>query len=125
MVRLRNKKVDAVSASVPDVVPFGDESGDVLVVGWGSTYGAIRTAVEALREEGKSVSHAQLRYLNPLPKNLGDVLLKYEKIIVPELNMGQLNSILRSKYLVNSIGLNKIKGKPFTVEDISNKIIGE
>ncbi len=125
MVRLRNKKVDAVSASVPDVVPFGDESGDVLVVGWGSTYGAIRTAVEALREEGKSVSHVQLRYLNPLPKNLGDVLLKYEKIIVPELNMGQLNSILRSKYLVNSIGLNKIKGKPFTVEEIYNKIIGE
>ena len=125
MVRLRNKKVEAVSASVPDIVPFGDESGDVLVVGWGSTYGAIRTAVEALREEGKSVSHAQLRYLNPLPKNLGDVLLKYEKIIVPELNMGQLNSILRSKYLVNSIGLNKIKGKPFTVEEIYNKIIGE
>ena len=125
MIRLRNKKVEAVSSTIPDVVPFGDESGDVLVVGWGSTYGAIRTAVEMLREEGKSVSHVQLRYINPLPKNLGDVLLRYKKIIVPELNMGQLNSILRSKYLVDSIGLNKIKGKPFTVDEIYNKIIGE
>ena len=125
MIRLRNKKVEAVSSTIPDVIPFGDESGDVLVVGWGSTYGAIRTAVEMLRDEGKSVSHVQLRYINPLPKNLGDVLLRYKKIIVPELNMGQLNSILRSKYLVDSIGLNKIKGKPFTVDEIYNKIIGE
>ena len=125
MIRLRNKKVEAVSDIVPDVVPFGDDSGDILVIGWGSTYGAIRTAVERLRDEGKSVSHIQLRYINPLPKNLGDVLLKYKKIIVPELNMGQLNSILRSKFLINSIGLNKIKGKPLTVEEVYNKIIGE
>ena len=125
MIRLRNKKVEAVADTVPDVEPFGDDSGDVLVVGWGSTYGAIRTAVERLRDEGKSVSHIQLRYINPLPKNLGDVLLRYKKIIVPELNMGQLNSILRSKFLVNSIGLNKIKGKPLTVEEVYNKIIGE
>ena len=125
MIRLRNKKVEAVADTVPDVVPFGDDSGDVLVIGWGSTYGAIRTAVETLRDEGKSVSHVQLRYINPLPKNLGDVLLRYKKVIVPELNLGQLNSILRSKYLVDSIGLNKIKGKPFTVEEIYNKISGE
>ena len=125
MIRLRNKKVEAVAETVPDVIPFGDDSGDVLVVGWGSTYGAIRTAVETLRGEGKSVSHVQLRYINPLPKNLGDVLLKYKKVIVPELNLGQLNSILRSRYLVDSIGLNKIKGKPFTVEEIYNKISGE
>ena len=125
MIRLRTKKVEAVSQTVPDIVPFGDDSGDILIVGWGSTYGAIRSAVETLREEGKSVSHVQLRYLNPLPKNLGDVLLKYKKVIVPELNLGQLNSILRSKYLVDSIGLNKIKGKPFTVEEIYNKIIGD
>ena len=125
MIQLRNKKVEAVAETIPDVVPFGDESGDVLVLGWGSTYGAIRSAVENLRDEGKSVSHIQLRYINPLPKNLGDVLLKYKKIIVPELNMGQLNSIIRSKYLVDSIGLNKIKGKPFTVEEIYNKVIGE
>ena len=125
MIHLRSKKVEAVSATVPDIVPFGDDSGDVLVVGWGSTYGAIRTAVEKSRDEGKSVSHIQLRYINPLPNNLGDVLLKYKKIIVPELNMGQLNSILRSKFLVNSVGLNKIQGKPLTVEEIYNKIIGD
>jgi len=125
MIRLRSKKVEAVAETVPDVIPFGDDSGDILVVGWGSTYGAIRTAVETLRDEGKSVSHVQLRYINPLPKNLGDVLLKYKKVIVPELNLGQLNSILRSRYLVDSIGLNKIKGKPFTVEEIYNKISGE
>ena len=125
MIRLRSKKVEAVAETVPDVIPFGDDSGDILVVGWGSTYGAIRTAVETLRDEGKSVSHLQLRYINPLPKNLGDVLLKYKKVIVPELNLGQLNSILRSRYLVDSIGLNKIKGKPFTVEEIYNKISGE
>ncbi|MAV63952.1 MAG: 2-oxoglutarate ferredoxin oxidoreductase subunit alpha [Candidatus Marinimicrobia bacterium] len=123
MVQLRNNKINAVLSSIPDIVPFGDENGDILVLGWGSTFGAIRTAVEKLRNEGKSVSHVQLRYINPLPKNLGNVLLKYKKVIVPELNLGQLNLILRSKYLVNSIGLNKVQGKPFTVEEIYNKII--
>ena len=83
MVRLRNKKVEVVSKEIPDIVPYGDESGDVLVVGWGSTFGAIRSAVEKARNEKKSVSHIQLRYLNPLPSNLGDILLKFEKIIVP------------------------------------------
>ena len=125
MVHLRNKKIEAVLSTVPDIVPFGDASGDTLVIGWGSTYGAIRTAVEKAREEGRSVSHIQLRYVNPLPKNLGDLLLKYKRVIVPELNLGQLNSILRSKYLIDSIGLNKVQGKPITVGEIYNKIIEE
>ena len=123
MVRLRNEKVNVIAKSIPDLVPFGDESGEILVVGWGSTYGAIRTAVEDAREEGFSVSHIQLRYLNPFPKNLGDILVKFEKVFVPELNMGQLSFILRSKYLIDAIGINKIKGKPFTVEEIYNEII--
>ena len=123
MTRLRNEKVNVIAKSIPDLVPFGDESGEILVVGWGSTYGAIRTAVEDAREEGLSVSHIQLRYLNPLPKNLGDILVKFEKVFVPELNMGQLSFILRSKYLIDVIGINKIKGKPFTVEEIYNEII--
>ena len=122
MVKLRSEKVNIVAKSIPDLVPFGDKSGEVLVVGWGSTYGAIRTAVENAREEGFSVSHVQLRYLNPLPKNLGDILVKFEKVFVPELNMGQLSFILRSKYLIDIIGINKIKGKPFTVEEIYNEI---
>tara|TARA_Y100000817_G_scaffold164915_1_gene128889 strand:- start:426 stop:1106 length:681 start_codon:yes stop_codon:yes gene_type:complete len=125
MIHLRSKKVEAVLDMVPDIIPFGDKSGDVLVIGWGSTYGAIRTAVERARDEGKSVSHVHLRYINPLPKNLGDILLKYKKIIVPELNLGQLNFILRSKYLVDSISLNKVQGKPITVGEIYNKIIEE
>ena len=123
MVKLRSEKVEAVSDIIPDVVPFGDETGDVVVVGWGSTYGAIRTAVEKCRNEQKSVSHIHLRYINPLPKNLGEILLRYKKVIVPEMNLGQLNSILRSKFLIDSIGLNKVQGKPFTVEEIYNKII--
>jgi len=125
MIHLRSKKVEAVLDTVPDIIPFGDKSGDVLVIGWGSTYGAIRTAVEKARGEGKSVSHVHLRYINPLPKNLGDILLKYKKIIVPELNLGQLNFILRSKYLVDSISINKVQGKPITVGEIYNKIIEE
>ena len=125
MIHLRNKKIEAILGTVPDIVPFGDESGDTLVIGWGSTYGAIRTAVEKAREEGRSVSHIQLRYINPLPKNLGDLLLKYKRVIVPELNLGQLNFILRSKYLVDSIALNKVQGKPITVGEIYNKIIEE
>lgn len=125
MIHLRSKKVEAVLDTVPDIIPFGDKSGDILVIGWGSTYGAIRTAVERARDEGKSVSHVHLRYINPLPKNLGDILLKYKKIIVPELNLGQLNFILRSKYLVDSIPLNKVQGKPVTVGEIYNKIIEE
>ena len=125
MVRLRSKKVEVVSKDIPDVVPYGDDTGDILIIGWGSTYGAIRTAVEKSREEGKSVSHIQLQYINPFPKNLGDVLLKYKKVIVPELNLGQLNSILRAKFLIDSIGLNKVQGKPFTVSEIYNKIIEE
>ena len=125
MVHLRSKKVEVVSKSIPDVIPFGDESGSVVVVGWGSTYGAIRTAVEKLRSEGNSVSHIHLRYINPLPANLGELLLKYKKVIVPELNLGQLNHILRSKYLLDTIGLNKVQGKPFTIQEIYDKIIEE
>ena len=125
MVRLRSKKVEVVSKDIPDVVPYGDETGDIIVIGWGSTYGAIRTAVEKNREEGKSVSHVHLKYINPFPKNLGDILLKYKKVIVPELNLGQLNSILRTKFLIDSVGLNKVEGKPFTVSEIYNKIIEE
>ena len=123
MVRLRSKKVEIVANDISDIVPYGDDSGDTLVVGWGSTYGAIRSAVDRARDEGLSVSHIQLRHINPFPKNLGDVLLKFEKVVVAELNMGQLNSILRSKFLVNSIGLNKIKGKPFTVDEVYSEII--
>ena len=123
MVNIRNQKVEVVADDIPELIPYGDETGDILVLGWGSTYGAIRSAVERARIEKKSVSHIQLQYINPFPKNLGDLLLKYKKVIIPELNLGQLNHIIRAKFLVDTIALNKVQGKPFTINEIYNKIL--
>jgi 2-oxoglutarate ferredoxin oxidoreductase subunit alpha len=125
MVRLRQKKVDAVVQDVPDIEPLGDDSGDLLVVGWGGTMGALRSATERARAQGKSVSHIQLRYINPFPANLGDLLVRFKKILVPELNLGQLATILRARYLVPTIGLNKVQGKPFTTSEVYRKIMEE
>ena len=95
-----------------------EDSGDVLVLGWGGTYGSIFAAVEILQARGASVSHVHLTHLNPFPKNLGEILLKYDKILIPELNMGQLLSIIRSKFLVDAEGYNNISGKPFSSNEI-------
>jgi 2-oxoglutarate/2-oxoacid ferredoxin oxidoreductase subunit alpha len=122
MVRLRAAKVEAVVQDVPDVVPAGDPDGDLLLVGWGSTYGAITAALRAARTKGHRVGHAHLRHLNPLPKNLGEVLKRYKKVVVPEMNMGQLLWLLRAKYLIDAEGLNKIQGKPFKQAEIEAKI---
>jgi len=122
MVRLRAAKVEAVVQDVPDVVPAGDPEGDLLLVGWGSTYGAITAALRSAREQGTKIGHVHLRYLNPLPKNLGAVLKRYKKVVVPEMNMGQLVMVLRAKYLVDAQGFNKIQGKPFKQSEIEAKI---
>jgi 2-oxoglutarate/2-oxoacid ferredoxin oxidoreductase subunit alpha len=122
MVHLRAAKVEAVVQDVPDVVPAGDPDGDLLIVGWGSTYGAITVALRAQREEGRRIGHVHLRYLNPLPKNLGEVLKRYKKVLVPEMNLGQLVWLLRAKYLVDAQGLNKVQGKPFKQSEIEAKI---
>ena len=122
MVRLRQRKIDVVTQSIPDAQVYGDDSGEILVIGWGGPYGAIRSAVKKLRDKGKSVSHLHLRHLNPFPKNLGEILLKYKKVLIPELNLGQLASVLRSKFLVDIKSLNKIEGKPFISSEIMNKI---
>jgi 2-oxoglutarate/2-oxoacid ferredoxin oxidoreductase subunit alpha len=122
MVRLRAAKVEAVADDIPDVVPAGDQSGDLLIVAWGSTHGPITAALKTAREKGQSVGHVHLRHLNPLPKNLGDVLKRYKHILVPEMNMGQLLMILRAKYLVDAQGYNKIQGKPFKQSEIEQKI---
>ena len=92
------------------------------MLGWGGTYGAIRSAVQRARVEGNSVSHIHLRNLNPLPNDLGKKLLNYDKVLIPEINLGQLNSIIRSKYLINTDSLNKIEGKPFTPSEIHSYI---
>jgi 2-oxoglutarate ferredoxin oxidoreductase subunit alpha len=123
MVRMRESKVNKVADSIPlQKMDNGNEKGKLLVIGWGSTYGAIKMAVIQARAKGYDVSHAQVRYMNPFPKNLGEILYGFEKILVPEMNTGQFLSMLRSKYLVPAEGLNKIKGIPFSSVEIMEKI---
>jgi 2-oxoglutarate ferredoxin oxidoreductase subunit alpha len=122
MVRIRAAKVAGIVQDVPNVLPSGDAEGDLLLVSWGSTFGSITQAVKAERERGRKIGHLHLRYLNPLPANLGDVLKRYRKILVPELNLGQLVWVLRMKYLVDAVGLNKIQGRPFKQNELEQKI---
>ena len=123
MVHLRQQKIDRIADDIPEAVPFGaPEGGKLLVLGWGSTFGAIRQATKAAREQGKDVSHLHLRHLSPFPKNLGEVLRSYEQVMLPEMNMGHLCTILRGQFLVDVKGYNKIQGKPFKVGEILDRI---
>jgi len=122
MTLLRHEKINRLARDIPPVEVAGDATGDLLVVGWGGTYGAIATAVTKARENGHAVSAVHLRHLSPLPPNLGEVLRAFPRVLVPELNMGQLRMILRARYLVDARGLNKIQGKPFKVEEIQQAI---
>ncbi|MDQ3473414.1 MAG: 2-oxoacid:acceptor oxidoreductase subunit alpha [Acidobacteriota bacterium] len=122
MVKLRQEKIDRVANDVPLVEVLGETTGKVLVLGWGSTYGSITTAVEKLQAEGKSVSAAHLRHLNPFAKNLGEVLAGFETVIIPEMNLGQLCTMIRAKYLVNAIPFSKVKGRPFQIREIVRKV---
>jgi 2-oxoglutarate/2-oxoacid ferredoxin oxidoreductase subunit alpha len=122
MVRLRAEKVALIANDIPDAVVEGDQSGELLIVGWGSTQGSITAAVKAQRAMGRSIGHLHLRYLNPLPKNVGEILTRYKNVLVPEMNMGQLVMILRSKFLIDAQGYNKIQGKPFKQAEIEAKI---
>jgi len=122
MVLMRQAKVDRAAQDIPEVEVYGDPTGKVLVLGWGSTYGSITSAVEKLRAEGKSVSSAHLRHLNPFPANLGDVLRSFERVIVPEMNLGQLCTMIRAKYLVDAVAFSKVKGRPFQIREIVKKV---
>jgi 2-oxoglutarate ferredoxin oxidoreductase subunit alpha len=122
MVRLRAEKVARIAQDIPSLEVFGEPTGKVLVLGWGSTYGAITTAVERLREQGAAVSSAHLRYLNPFPKNLGEVLGGFETVIIPELNLGQLALLVRAKYLIDAVSFSKVQGMPFKVSELASKI---
>jgi 2-oxoglutarate ferredoxin oxidoreductase subunit alpha len=122
MVHTRAKKIENIALTIPDLAVNGPESGDLLVIGWGGTYGSITTAVERCQKKGMKVAQAHLRYLNPMPKNTADVLKRYKKILVPELNSGQLMWLLRAKYLAPAEGLNKIQGRPFLVSEIESAI---
>jgi 2-oxoglutarate ferredoxin oxidoreductase subunit alpha len=124
MTRLRFEKIARIADDIPPLEVFGDEDGgDLLVLGWGSTYGVIRTAVQRARAQGKSVSHAHLKYLNPMPKNVGEVLKKYKKVLIPENNMGQLLLLIRGEFLVDAEGLHRITGRPFMIAEIEEKIL--
>jgi 2-oxoglutarate ferredoxin oxidoreductase subunit alpha len=122
MVKLRAEKIERIANDIPPAKVEGDEKGELLVVGWGGTYGTIKTAVEHARKQGKSVSHLHLKHINPLPKNLGEVLYSFKNVLVPEINLGQLIKILRAKYLVPAIGLNKVQGLPYKASEIEEKI---
>jgi 2-oxoglutarate ferredoxin oxidoreductase subunit alpha len=118
MVKTRAQKVANVADTIPEQTVDGPSSGKLLVVSWGGTFGAVRMAVQRLQSQGKSIAHTHLRYMNPFPKNLGTILKSYEKVVVPELNNGQLRLLLRSQYLVDAQGYNKIEGKPFLVGEL-------
>jgi 2-oxoglutarate ferredoxin oxidoreductase subunit alpha len=122
MVRIRAAKVAGIVQDIPDVLPAGDPEGDLLIVAWGSTHGSITAALKSQRAKGRKIGHLHLRHLNPLPANIGDILKRYKKVLVPELNMGQLLWVLRAKFLVDAIGLNKIQGRPFKQAELEQKI---
>ncbi|MDE2040343.1 MAG: 2-oxoacid:acceptor oxidoreductase subunit alpha [Elusimicrobia bacterium] len=123
MVRLRHAKVNKIAQDIPPTEIIGAKSGKVLVIGWGSTFGAITAAVRQLRQHDEPVGAIHLRYLNPLPPDLGDIMGRFEQVLVPEMNMGQLLKVLRAKYLVPAVGLNKIKGQPFKIAEVANGIV--
>ena len=122
MTLARRDRVQLIAQDVPLLEVSGPASGDVLVIGWGGTYGAITSAAEQARSEGKSVASAHIRHLNPFPSNLGDVLKNYKHVLVPELNTGNLVWMLRAKFLVDAVGFNKIAGQPFKIKEIAAKI---
>jgi 2-oxoglutarate ferredoxin oxidoreductase subunit alpha len=122
MVRTRAQKVANIAQTIPELEVNGPASGDILVIGWGGTYGSIVTAVERAQRKGYKVAQAHLRYLNPMPRNTGEVLSRFRKVLVPELNAGQLRMLLRAEFLIDAVGLNKIQGRPFLVSEIEEKI---
>jgi 2-oxoglutarate ferredoxin oxidoreductase subunit alpha len=122
MVELRAAKVAGIANDLPPLQIHGSPSGDLLVVSWGSTWGAVAQAVERAVVEGRTVGHVHLRHLNPFPPDLGTVLPQFRQVLVPELNTGQLALLLRARYLVDVVPLDKVQGRPFKVSEIHDRI---
>jgi len=123
MTRLRTQKIAGIASAIPELEvddPEGDA--DVLVLGWGGTFGPITAGVRRVRRNGWKVAQAHLRYLNPFPRNTGDVLRRYDKVLVPEMNLGQLRKLLRAEFLVDAVGYNRVRGQPFTSSEIADAI---
>jgi 2-oxoglutarate ferredoxin oxidoreductase subunit alpha len=123
MTRVRARKIDGIVREIPPTHVDGAESGDLLIVGWGSTYGSIAEAVRQLSARGKSVGHVHLRYLHPLPPDLRDILGRFRWVLVPELSLGQLIRVIRAEYLVDAVGFHKIQGRPFKVSELVSRAL--
>ncbi len=118
MQLLRAAKVAGIATDIPPLDVFGPDTGELLILGWGSTYGAIRSAVERLHADGRSVAHAHLRHLNPFPANTEEVLRSYRRVLIPEINLGQLLMLVRARYLIDAVGYDRVRGKPFRIAEI-------
>jgi 2-oxoglutarate/2-oxoacid ferredoxin oxidoreductase subunit alpha len=123
MVHLRQEKIERIALDIPEAVVEGEQQGDLLMISWGSTYGAAKTAFERLRENGHTLSFLHLRYMNPFQKNLGEILNRFERLVLPEMNMGQLKLLLQAKFLKPIIGINKVQGKPFRSTEIEDGLM--
>ncbi|MFQ3268427.1 MAG: 2-oxoglutarate ferredoxin oxidoreductase subunit alpha, partial [Flavobacteriales bacterium] len=124
MVKVRAQKIAEIANHIPEQdLDNGTEKSKLLVLGWGSTYGSIKTVVKELATEGIDIAHAQIKYIQPMPRNLGDLLSKFDKILIPEMNNGQLITLIRDQYLVDAKPLNKIKGVPFEAREIKEAIL--
>ena len=121
IVRVRADKIRGIADFISELEVTGPDQGDLLVLGWGGTYGAIRAAVEQVRDEGLDVAYAHLRYLNPFPRNLGNVLGRYKQVLVPELNLGQLAMLVQAHFPVRVVKLNKVQGAPFQIREVADK----
>src|SRR5881409_3092013 len=122
MVRLRAQKVAGIAADIPELEVDDPDGAKTLVLSWGGTYGSVAAAVRRVRGAGKTVAHAHLRYLNPFPRNTGEVLRGYDKVLVPEINLGQLQKLVRAEFLVDAIGFNLVRGIPFRAGELAEAI---
>ena len=123
MIRTRGRKIAGITREIPKTEVFGADRGDLLVLGWGGTFGALREATRQLNGQGKSVGHVHLRYLNPLPADLPDVMARFRRVLVPEINLGQLVKLIRAEYLVDAIGMNQVQGRPFKVGEVVGRCL--
>ena len=122
MVRLRAAKVAGIAADIPELQVDDSDGADTLVLGWGSTYGAIGAAARRVRASGRKIATAHLHHLNPFPRNTGEVVRGYEKVLIPEINLGQLKMLLRAEFLVDAVGYNKVRGRPFRAAELADAI---
>ncbi|MCK5468243.1 MAG: 2-oxoglutarate ferredoxin oxidoreductase subunit alpha, partial [Cyclobacteriaceae bacterium] len=122
MVEIRQEKIDRIVNDIPNLEVMGDPDADLLLIGWGSSYGAIKSAVDEKITEGFKVAFVHLKHMNPFPSNLGEIVAKYDTILVPEMNLGQLRTILHSNFFKPMLGLNKVQGQPFKSSEVKSKI---